>query len=141
RPHQLAIRLDPVGDDIPLDAVPLLEFDRPAALVVAASHLQRLHEAGRAELPQPRLRDLEVFEGPANLLRGHDFAFSELGLGSADGLDGDDAEYHAPVVIDRPDARLVLHVALVLAVDDFHYFLDYRIVRAGDIEACSDETF
>src|SRR5271169_3174268 len=36
RPHQLAVRLDPIGDHFPLIAVPLLKLDRTATLVIAA---------------------------------------------------------------------------------------------------------
>src|SRR5208283_1048960 len=109
------------------------------ALVVAAGDFQRLHEPGRAELLQPRLADLEVLEGPTNLLGSNDLAFAELGLREAYRLDGNDAEHHAPVVVNRPDARLILHVALVLAVDDLLNFLHNRVVRPGDVEARGDE--
>src|SRR6266699_3410762 len=50
RPHQLAIGLDPMGDHLPLVAVPLLEFDCPATFVIGAGDLERLHEPGGAEL-------------------------------------------------------------------------------------------
>src|SRR5688572_13763926 len=45
RAHQILVGLDPVGDHLPLLAVPLLELHRTAAFVVGAGHLERLHEA------------------------------------------------------------------------------------------------
>src|SRR3954453_15983233 len=50
RPQQGPVGLDPVGDDDPLVAVPLLELHRPAALVVGAGALERLHQAAGPEL-------------------------------------------------------------------------------------------
>src|ERR1700687_2879462 len=44
--HELLVRLDPVGDHLPLVAVPLLDLYRAAAFVIGAGHLQRLHEIG-----------------------------------------------------------------------------------------------
>src|SRR5215470_17486178 len=50
RAHKFSVGLDPVGDDDPLVAVPLLELDGAATLVIQAGELDRLHEADRAEL-------------------------------------------------------------------------------------------
>src|SRR4030095_5739155 len=88
--HQIAIRSDPVGDDDPLGAVPLLEFDRAAAFMVQARHLERLHEACRAELLETRFGDGEVLEAPADLLAGQRL-LAVLLLRLADRLDGQDA--------------------------------------------------
>ena len=118
-------------------AVPLLELDRAAALVVGAGHLERLHEAGGAELLQPRLGDVEVLDAPADLL-GRQRLLAVLLLRLADRLDGDDAVHDAAVVVDRADARLVLHLALALRVDVLLDLLDHREVGAGDVEAGRD---
>src|SRR5918994_7575516 len=69
-PHDLAHGLDPVGDDVPLLAIPLLDHDRPIALVVLARHLDGSREALHAELLEPLLRDVEVLEAPPHLLAG-----------------------------------------------------------------------
>src|SRR2546430_9044528 len=50
--HELAVGLHPVGDDLPLGAIPLLELDQSRALVVQAGDLERRHEADRAQLLQ-----------------------------------------------------------------------------------------
>src|SRR5438132_5711834 len=60
--HQLAVGLHPVGDDFPLRAVPLLEFDEARAFVVHAGDLERRHEAARAELLQALLVDVPVLD-------------------------------------------------------------------------------
>ena len=65
-------------------AVPLQELDRAAALVVQARHLERLHQAGRAELLQALVVDVQVLEAPAHLLAGHRLALAEALLRVAD---------------------------------------------------------
>src|SRR2546428_932216 len=55
RAYQLLVRIDPVADHLPLSSVPLLELHLAAAFVVGAGHLERLHEADRAELLQALL--------------------------------------------------------------------------------------
>src|SRR6266404_4242174 len=134
RPHQLAIGLDPIGDHLPLLAVPLLELDRSAALVIRAGHLDCLHEPGRAEVFQARLADLQVLDAPAHLLAGQRLLAVFL-LCLADRFDGDDTVHHAAVVIDAADARLIFHLPLALGVDILLDFLDHREVGARDVEA------
>src|ERR671918_2082768 len=55
-PHHVAHGLDPVGDDAPLLAVPLLDHDRPVALVVLARDLHGAREALHPQLLEPLLR-------------------------------------------------------------------------------------
>src|SRR5215475_6244217 len=140
RAHQLSVGLDPVGDHDPFVAVPLLELDRAAAFVIQARYVQRLHEAGRAQLLQAGIADLQVLDSPAHLLGGDGLALAELDLRGADRLDRDDAVHHAAVVIDRADARDVFHLAtLALAVVVLLDVLDHREVRPRDVEARRDE--
>src|SRR3989442_3358990 len=47
RAHDLADGLDPVGDDGPFLAVPLLDQGQPVALVVLAGDPEGAHHAGR----------------------------------------------------------------------------------------------
>src|SRR5262245_26706304 len=81
-PHHLAHGRDPVGDDVPLLAVPLLDEHGTVALVVLAGHLDRVREALHAELIEPRLREVQVLEAPAHLLAGERLV-AVLGHGSA----------------------------------------------------------
>src|SRR5688572_1131304 len=68
----LAHRGDPVRDQLPLLAVPLLHPDAPVALVVLARDLDRVPGERHAELLEPLLREGHVLEAPADLLaRGH----------------------------------------------------------------------
>src|ERR1051325_11503991 len=55
RPHDVAHRLDPVGDDVPLLAVPLLDQHGAVAFVVLAADLDRMREALHSELVELRL--------------------------------------------------------------------------------------
>src|SRR5216117_3709998 len=84
RPHDRLVGGDPVGDHLPLLAVPLQELDRPAPLMVHARHLERLHQSGGAELLQALVVDVQVLDAPAYLLAGHRLALAELRLGRAD---------------------------------------------------------
>src|SRR5437667_7915164 len=62
------VRLDPVGDQLPLLAVPLLELDRSAAFMVHAGNLDRLQEVEGAELLQAFLVQVQVLQAPSDLL-------------------------------------------------------------------------
>src|SRR5919108_676694 len=68
RAHHVLQRLDPVRDDVPLLAVPLLDQDRTAALVVLARDLDRMREALHPDLVEPLLGEVEVLEAPPDLL-------------------------------------------------------------------------
>src|SRR5206468_5980399 len=80
--------LDPVRHDVPLLAVPLLDEDRTAALVVLARDLDRMREALHPDLVEALLGEIEILEAPANLLAGR-----RLALGAfhrrTDGLRGE----------------------------------------------------
>src|SRR5215475_9839107 len=67
-PDHLAHRLDPVRDDLPLLAVPLLDGGQAVALVVVAAHPERTQEALHPELVQPLLGEVEILEAPAHFL-------------------------------------------------------------------------
>src|ERR1700712_3587153 len=71
RPHQRAIAVDPVGDEVPLHAVPLLDLDATRSFVIAAAGLHRWHEAGRVQLLETRVRQVEMLERPADLVAVH----------------------------------------------------------------------
>src|SRR2546422_4612726 len=60
RPDDVAHRRDPVGDDVPLLAVPLLDQHGSAALVVLAGDLDRMREVLHADLLEPLLGQVEV---------------------------------------------------------------------------------
>src|SRR5499426_3073658 len=68
--HERLIGGDPVGDHVPLLAVPLHELHRAAALVIEARDLERVHEPDGADLLQPGVVDPEVLDAPADLLAG-----------------------------------------------------------------------
>src|SRR5688500_10323210 len=51
-PHDVPHGHDPVGDDVPLLAVPLLDEDGAVPLVVLAGHLDRVGEPLHAEVVQ-----------------------------------------------------------------------------------------
>src|SRR6266508_6267764 len=70
RPHDVAHGLDPVRDDRPLLAVPLLDRREPVALVVLAGHAERAHETLEPQLLQAFLGDGPVLHAPPHLLTG-----------------------------------------------------------------------
>src|SRR5262245_44537826 len=70
RAHHLAHRLDPLGDDVPLLAVPLLDQHGTVTLVVLAGDLHRVREPLQPDLVQARLGEVEVLIAPAHLLGG-----------------------------------------------------------------------
>src|SRR5262249_29184661 len=115
RPHHVAHRLDPLRDDRPFLAVPLLNEERAVALVVVARHLDRVREALQAELIESLLRQVEVLEAPSHLLAGGR-SVAELGHGRPDGLDREHRVDDATVVERRSDVFL-LRRSLPLVVD------------------------
>src|SRR6266705_1316569 len=82
-PHQRLIRRDPVGDDHPLLAVPLLELDAPAPLMIAAREGERGDQALRSQLLERRGREGEVVEPPLHL-RPRQGLVAELAHGTAE---------------------------------------------------------
>src|SRR5687768_423640 len=141
RTNDRLVRRDPIRDHLPLLAVPLLELDRRAALMVHAGDLERCHQADRAQLLQALLVDVQVLERPAHLLAGHRLAFAEACLRVADAFRRDDAGDDAARMVDRADARLVVQVALVLAVHVLLHVLHHREARARQVERGRDEAF
>src|SRR5258706_3559510 len=133
RPHDRLVGGDPVGDGVPLRAVPLEDLHRAAAFVIHARYLERLHKAGGAELLELPVVDAEVLQAPADLIAGHRLALAVFLLGRADRLGGDDAEHHAAVVVDAADARAVFHLAFALGVDELLDLLYHRIVAARNV--------
>src|SRR2546423_3153536 len=83
--HDVLHGLNPVRDDVPLLAVPLLDEERAAALVVLARDLDRVGEALHADLFEALLGQVQVLESPAHLLGGRCLALGALHRG-ADGL-------------------------------------------------------
>src|SRR5262245_59621753 len=53
RPHHVLHHRHPLGHEVPLLAVPLLEHHRPRSLVVLARHLDGMREALHPELLEP----------------------------------------------------------------------------------------
>src|SRR5439155_265010 len=101
--------------------------------MVHARHLERLHQSGGAELLQALVVDVQVLDAPAYLLAGHRLALAELRLRRADRFRGDDARDHAARVVDRADARGVLHLPLALLVDVLEDILHPRAAGAGQV--------
>src|SRR5438093_160822 len=121
----------PVGHDLPLAAVPLLDQHGAAALVVLAGDLDRVREALHAELLEAGVGQVQVLEAPPRLLPG-DRLVAEPGHRSANRLGGvhrvDD-----PTVVQGFADGLALARPLVLVVEDFEDFridLELRARRA-----------
>src|SRR5574342_880422 len=66
--HHVAHGLDPVGDDDPLLAVPLLDQRLTVALVVRAGHPERPRQPLHAELLEALFGEVQVLHAPADLL-------------------------------------------------------------------------
>src|SRR5438128_11174099 len=118
RAHDVLHGLDPVRDDIPLLAVPLLDQDRAAALVVLARDLDRMREALHPDLVEALLGEIEILEAPANLLAGR-----RLALGAfhrrTDGLRGEH-RVHDAAVVERRAHLFLLARPFALVVDVLH---------------------
>src|SRR5689334_3961524 len=67
RAHDFPHRLDPVRDDVPLLAVPLLHENRTVALVVLARDVDGMCELRHPELFEALFGEVEVFEAPPDL--------------------------------------------------------------------------
>src|SRR5262245_30848838 len=99
RAYHVAHGGHPVGHDVPLLAVPLLDQDRAAALVILAAHLHGMGEALHAELIQARLGEAQVLEAPPHLLTGEGLV-AELRHRGPDGL-GAEHGVDEPAVVER----------------------------------------
>src|SRR5207245_4545443 len=111
----LAYGRDPVGDDVPLLAVPLLDEHGAIAFMVLAGHLDRMRKALHADLLEPLLGQVEILEAPAHFLAGERL-LAELRHRGTDRLGREHRVDDAPVVERRAD-RLLLRGALPLVVD------------------------
>src|SRR5439155_25793944 len=83
--------------------------------------------------------DVELLQSPAHLLTGHRLTLAGALLRLADRLGGQTAPQHAAVVVDRAEARLVLQLALALRVNVLLDLANDDVIRAGRVEARSDE--
>src|SRR2546427_5692923 len=70
RSDHVAHRRGPVGDGVPLLAVPLLDQDGAVSLVVLPGDLDRVREVLHADLLEPLLGHVESLEPPAHPLAG-----------------------------------------------------------------------
>src|SRR5439155_6463077 len=106
RPDHVAHHGNPVGHDVPLLAVPLLEHHRAGALVILAGHLDGMGEALHAELLEPRLGEVEVLEPPAHL-GTREGLVAVLRHRRPDRLDGEHRIHDAAVVEHLADTLLL----------------------------------
>src|SRR6266849_6847030 len=132
RAHHVTHGLDPLGDDLPLLAVPLLDEHGAVALVVLAGNLDRPREALHAELVEPMFRQVEVLEPPPDLL-AREHLVAVLAHRGADRLDGEHGVGDAAVVERRPHV-LLLPGALALLVDVLDDVLEDLEVGARGME-------
>src|SRR5258705_5699765 len=116
RPDDVAHRRDPVGDDGPLLAVPLLDQDGTAPLVVLAGDLDRVREALHADLVEPLLGQVEVLEAPADLL-ARERLVAVLRHRRSDRL-GRQHRVDEAAVVERSAEVFLLCGALALVVDE-----------------------
>src|SRR5215510_11519597 len=114
--HDVAHGSDPLGDHLPLLAVPLLDEDRAAPLVILAGDLHRMGEALHPEVVQSLVGEVQVLEAPADLFLGRRL-LPRLRHGRADGLRGEHGIHDAPVVEGLAHG-LLLAGALSLVVDE-----------------------
>src|SRR3989449_378173 len=130
-PH-VTHRLAPLGDALPLLAVPLLDEHGAIALVVLAGDLDRPREALHAELVEPLLRQVEVLEPPPDLL-AREHLVAVLAHRGADRLDGEHGVGDAAIV-ERRAHVLLLPGALALVVDVLDDVLEDPEVGARSME-------
>src|SRR4029453_12953319 len=85
RPHDLAHGGNPVGELLPLFAVPLLDKDRAIAFMVLAGHLDRSRKPREPQFLQACLRQIEMLKPPPYLLT-RQWLVTEFGHGRAYGF-------------------------------------------------------
>src|SRR5262245_48151883 len=85
RPHDLAHGGNPVGELLPLFAVPLLDKDRAIAFMVIAGHLDRSRKPREPQFLQACLRQVEMLKPPPHLLT-RQWLVAELGHSCAHGF-------------------------------------------------------
>src|SRR6266536_223088 len=135
RPDDVAHRRDPPRHDLPLLAVPLLDQQGSAALVVLAGDLDRVREALHAELVEPLLRQVEVLESPPDLL-AREHLVAVLAHRGANRLDGEHGVDNAAIV-ERGAHLLLLPGTLALVIDVLDDVLEDPEVGARSMECRS----
>src|SRR5438132_10442055 len=119
RAHDVLHGLDPVRDDVPLLAVPLLDEDGAAALVVVARDLDRVGEALHPDLFEALVSQVQVLEVPAPLVGLGRHPLDPL-LRGADGFGGEH-RIHDAAIVERRAHLFLLAGALALVVHVLYY--------------------
>src|SRR5450830_63283 len=132
RVDQVLVAFDPVRNQHPFAAVPLLDLDLARTLVVVAGSLDLRQQAGCAQLLQASVGDVQVFQAPAHVFAAHDL-FAELALRGAHSLNRCQCRRDAAVVEHRTDLVLILQVALAGTVDHLLDIGDQRYSLAGHV--------
>src|SRR5258708_3693505 len=130
--QHLAVGLDPVGDEFPVLAVPLLDADVALALVVGAGEPDRHDEPLGAERGDALRRDVEVLVAPLYLLALQGL-LAELLLRGADRLEVVDRVDDTAVVERLADLVLGAMPAALL-IDVFQDVLHHLVAGAGAVE-------
>src|SRR5271165_5633725 len=99
RTQQRLIRRQPVRDEAPLLAVPLLDPHPGATLMVGAGQLHWRDKTFESQLLDALVVEIQVFQSPAHLLASERLV-AELTLRGANCLDDDRGVDHAAVVED-----------------------------------------
>src|SRR6516165_5233411 len=126
------VRLDPVGDKLPVLPVPLLDANLAVALVVVAGECNRHHQPIGTELGDALRCNIEVLVPPLHLL-ALERLLAELALRSADRLEVVDRVDDAPVVEYLTDL-VASRVPAILVIDGFEDVLNCVVVLAGAVE-------
>src|SRR5438094_4227573 len=114
RAHDVLHGLDPVRDDVPLLAVPLLDEDGAAALVILARDLYRVGEALHPDLFEALLGQVQVLEAPAHLLARGRLPHGALHRGAV-GFGGEH-RVHDAAIVERRAHFFLLAGALALVI-------------------------
>src|ERR1043166_4822815 len=85
RPYDLAHGGNPVGELLPLFAVPLLDKDRAVAFMIIAGHLDRSRKPRQPQFLQACLRQVEMLKPPPHLLT-RQWLVAEFGHGRTYGF-------------------------------------------------------
>src|ERR1700736_2949646 len=81
-----------------------------------------------------------MFEAPTNFIAGQS-AMSKFLLSNPNCFDVEDAVHYPQIVINTPDAALILEITFRSAVDRFDDFLQHGILRAGSLRGDRDISF
>src|SRR6516165_956579 len=130
--EHVAVRLDPVGNELPVLAVPLLDADTAVAFVVRAGELDRHHQPIGAQLGNALPRDVEVLVAPLHLL-AFERLLAELALRGTDRLEIEDRIDDAAVVEHLADL-IPCGVAAILVIDVFEDVLYHAVILSRAVE-------